>query len=66
MGEPQNAAAVLGDLDRHALADPAEPVELVVCQLLEIPNRRFRHVRGLLMKGGIESLSAGNRQVRSF
>src|SRR6516164_7395651 len=43
VGEPQNAAPVLGDLDRHALADPAEPVELVMRQLLEIPNRRVGH-----------------------
>ena len=44
VGEPQDAPAVLGDLDRHALADPAEPVELVMCELLEIPNRRVRHL----------------------
>src|SRR5215472_10890366 len=43
MREPQDTAPVLGDLDRHALANPAEPVEFVMCQLLEIPNRRFRH-----------------------
>jgi hypothetical protein len=39
MGEALDAAHVLGDLNRHALADPAKPVELVVCQLLEIPDR---------------------------
>ena len=33
MGEPEDAAAVLGDLDRHAFADAAEAVELVVRQL---------------------------------
>src|SRR5207244_12580671 len=44
VGEPQDAAPVLGDLDRHALADPAEPVELVVCQLPKIPNRRVCHL----------------------
>src|SRR5215472_18117725 len=48
MREPQDTAPVLGDLDRHALADPAKPVELVMCQLLEIPNRRFRHLGCLL------------------
>ena len=41
--EPQDAAAVLGDLDRHPLADPAKTVELVVCQLPEIPNSRLGH-----------------------
>ena len=34
--EPQDAAAVLGDLDRHALAHAAEAVELVVGQQLEV------------------------------
>ena len=47
MREPQDAAAVLGDLDRHPLADPAKTVELVVCQLPEIPNCRVGH-RSLL------------------
>src|SRR5262249_35783007 len=44
MGEPQNTAPILGDLDRHALADPAEPVEFVMSQLFKIPNRRVRHL----------------------
>ncbi len=34
--EPQDAAAVLGDLDRHALAHAAEAVELVVGEELEV------------------------------
>ena len=33
MRQPQDAAAVLGDLDRHALADAAEPVERVMREL---------------------------------
>ncbi len=43
MGEPQDAAAVLGDLDRHALADAAKAVKLVMRQLPEIPNCRVDH-----------------------
>ncbi len=44
VGEPQDAAAVLGDLDRHALADPAKPVELVMGELPKIPDCRIGHV----------------------
>src|SRR5216683_7460714 len=49
VGEPKNAPPVLRDLDRHALADPAEPVELVMRELPKIPNRRVCHVRSLLV-----------------
>src|SRR6266481_4992822 len=44
MGKPQDAAAVLGHLDRHALADPPKPVELVMRELPKIPNRRICHL----------------------
>ena len=44
VSQPQDAAPVLGDLDRHALANAAEPVELVMCELPKIPNRRLGHV----------------------
>src|ERR1700730_2149300 len=49
MGKPQDAAAVLGYLDRHALADPPKPVELVMRQLPKIPNRRICHLSCLLV-----------------
>src|SRR5713101_3355451 len=49
MGEPQDAAAVLGYLDRHALADSAKPVELVMRELPKIPNRRICHLSCLLL-----------------
>ena len=39
--EPEDAPAVLGDLDRHALAHAAEAVELVVGEQLEVPDRRL-------------------------
>ena len=44
MRQPQDAAPVLGDLDRHALADAAEAVELMVRQLAKIPDRGIGHV----------------------
>src|SRR6266446_3911815 len=49
MGEPQDAAAVLGYLDRHALADATKPVELVMRKLPKIPNRRICHLSCLLL-----------------
>ena len=39
--EPQDAAAVRRDLDRHALAHAAEPLQLVLCQELEVPGDRL-------------------------
>src|SRR5215472_13060628 len=45
MGEPQDAPPVFGDLNRHALADPTKPVELVVRELSKIPYRRVGHYR---------------------
>ena len=50
VGEPQDAPPVLGDLDRHALADAAKAVELMVRQLPEIPDRGVGHV-SLLRQG---------------
>jgi hypothetical protein len=44
MSKPQDAAAVFGDLDRHAFADPAETIELVMRELSKIPNRRVCHL----------------------
>src|SRR5262245_8595120 len=38
VSQPQNAASVLGDLNRHTLANAAEAVELVMCKLPKIPN----------------------------
>src|SRR5215472_1192663 len=43
MGEPQDPPPVFGDLNRHALADPAKPVELVMRELSKIPYRRVGH-----------------------
>ena len=43
MGEPQDPAPISSYLDRHALADPAEAVELVMRKLPKIPNRRVGH-----------------------
>ena len=64
MSKPQNAAPILGDLDRHALTDPAKPIELVVRELPKIPNRRFRHVPSLLLIRADRITQAGRRQER--
>ena len=43
VSQPQDAAPIFGDLDRHAFADAAEPVELMMGELPKIPNRRVGH-----------------------
>src|SRR6516162_280739 len=51
MRQPQDAASVLGNLDRHALANAAEPVELVMCELPKIPNCGVGHLCSLPLIG---------------
>ena len=47
MREPQDAPPVLGELHRHAFAHPAEAVERVVPEQLEIPHQRVARRRAL-------------------
>jgi hypothetical protein len=42
MGEPEDAAAVAGDLHADAFADAAEPADVVMTQKLVVPRRRVR------------------------
>ena len=56
--QPQDAAAILGDLDRHALAHAAEAVELVVGQELEVPDRRLVGIWGGHARSSQEIVSA--------
>src|SRR5260370_33825371 len=51
MSQPQDTAPVLGDLDRHALANAAEPVELVMCELPKIPSCGVGHLCSLPLIG---------------
>jgi hypothetical protein len=41
VGEPEDAAAVRRDLDRHAFAHAAEALQLMLGQQLEIPGDRL-------------------------
>jgi hypothetical protein len=47
VGQPQHAAAVAGELDHHALADVAEPAEVVLGEQPHVPGGfRRRHAWG--------------------
>jgi hypothetical protein len=50
MSEPDDAAAVLGDLDRHALAHAPEAAQLMMGEQLEIPAHALR--RALVQRTG--------------
>jgi hypothetical protein len=46
VSQPQDAAAILGDLDRHAFAHTAEAVEFVMSQQFEVPDYRLVGILG--------------------
>src|SRR3954469_16330649 len=56
MREPEDAAAVLGQLHRHALAHAAEAVEGVMREDVEIPDQRVAAIGGGALRHGRFSL----------
>src|SRR5580693_140493 len=55
MRQPEDATTILGYLNRHALANAAEPIELVMRELPKIPNRRLGHLHSLPLIGADRS-----------